>query len=96
MLFDLLAQLPGLIEAGSVVPDVEPEEPPGVDGFNTILNWISWGVIMLGLAGFMASAGYLAFASFTGREINGVKGLVICIIVCVLAVAAAAIVRVFV
>ncbi|PRZ11770.1 hypothetical protein BCL67_1311 [Nesterenkonia sandarakina] len=53
-------------------------------------------MIMLGLAGFLASAGFLAFASFTGREINGFKGLVISIIVCILAVAAAAIIRVFI
>ena len=54
------------------------------------------GVIMLGLAGFLASAGYLAFASFTGREIQGFKGLVITIIVCILAVAASTIIQVFV
>lgn len=81
--------------AGSL-PDISPEQPPGTDGFTTLLNWIAWGVIILGLAGFLASAGYLAFASFTGREITGFKGLVIAIIVCILATAAGAILQVFV
>lgn len=78
------------------VPNYEIEEPPGVGGFTTILGWIAWGVIALGLAGFLCSAGYLAFASFTGREIQGFKGLVIAIIVCILAVAAGGILAVFV
>jgi hypothetical protein len=78
------------------LPDVSPEQPPGTEGFTTLLNWIAWGVIILGLAGFLASAGYLAFASFTGREITGFKGLVIAIIVCILATAAGAILQVFV
>lgn len=58
-----------------------------------MLNWLSWAVIMLGLAGFLASAGFLAFASFTGREINGFKGLILTIIVCILAIGASAIIQ---
>jgi hypothetical protein len=80
----------------SALPQIDPEQPPGTEGFTTLLNWIAWGVIVLGLAGFLASAGYLAFASFTGREINGFKGLVICIIVCILATAAGSIIAVFI
>jgi hypothetical protein len=79
-----------------VLPDPTPEQPPGTEGFTTLLNYISWGVITLGLAGFLASAGYLAFAAFTGREINGFKGLVLAIIVCILATSAGAIMRVFI
>lgn len=85
-----------LYRVAGVLPDPTPEQPPGTEGFTTVLNWLSWGVMMLGLAGFLASAGYLAFASFTGREINGFKGLVIAIIVCILASAAGAIMRVFI
>ena len=48
--------------ATSVLPDPSPEEPPGVEGVTTVLNWLSWGVIVLGVAGFLVSAGYLAFA----------------------------------
>ena len=92
-MFDLIASGADTIAA---LPNPKPEQPPGTDGFTTLLNWIAWGVIVLGLAGFLASAGYLAFASFTGREINGFKGLVICIIVCILATAAGTIIAVFV
>ncbi len=82
--------------ATSVLPDPTPEEPPGFDGITTILNWLSWAVIILGVAGFLVSAGYLAFAAFTGREINGFKGLIISIIVAILATAVGVIFRVFV
>ncbi|QUC01861.1 MULTISPECIES: hypothetical protein [Cellulosimicrobium] len=82
--------------ATSVLPDPSPEEPPGVEGVTTVLNWLSWGVIVLGVAGFLVSAGYLAFAAFTGREINGFKGLVMSILVCILATGVGAIMRVFV
>lgn len=92
-MFDIIAAAQDSLSA---LPKVDPEQPPGTDGFTTLINWIAWGVIVLGLAGFLASAGYLAFASFTGREINGFKGLVICIIVCILASAAGAIIQVFI
>lgn len=92
-MFEALTVVPEFISA---LPNPQPEQPPGTEGFTTLLNWIAWGVIVLGLAGFLASAGYLAFASFTGREIQGFKGLVIAIIVCILATAAGAIMQVFV
>jgi len=85
--------------AGQVVanvPQVDPERPPGTEGFTRLLNWLSWFVIIAGVAGFLASAGYLAFASFTGREVNGFKGLVIAAVVCILATGASAILQVFV
>lgn len=84
------------VRVTGILPDPQPEQPPGTEGFTTLLNYISWGVITLGLAGFLASAGYLAFAAFTGREINGFKGLVLAIIVCILATSAGAIMRVFI
>jgi hypothetical protein len=80
----------------TTLPDPTPEQPPGTEGITTLLNWLSWIVIIMGMAGFLISAGYLAFASFTGREINGFKGLVIAIIVCILATGAGAIMRFFV
>lgn len=92
-MFDLIASGADTIAA---LPNPNPEQPPGTDGFTTLLNWLAWGAIALGLGGFLASAGYLAFASFTGREINGFKGLVISIIVCILATAAGTIIAVFV
>ena len=85
----------GISIAGNI-PNPTPEQPPGTEGFTTILNWIAWAVIIMGVAGFLASAGFLAFASFTGREINGVKGLIISLIVCILAISAGTIINVFV
>jgi hypothetical protein len=85
----------GISIAGSI-PNPTPEQPPGTEAFTTILNWVAWAVILMGIAGFLGSAGFLAFASFTGREINGVKGLVISLIVCILAVSAGTIINVFV
>jgi hypothetical protein len=93
MFFELLNTSVGL---ASVIPNPTPEQPPGTEGFTTILNWIAWAVILLGVAGFLCSAGYLAFASFTGREVQGFKGLVVSLLVCILAVAAGTIINVFV
>lgn len=84
------------IDIAAVIPNPTPQQPPGTEGFTIILNWIAWAVIIMGVAGFLSSAGYLAFASFTGREINGFKGLVIALIVCILAVSAGTIINVFV
>ncbi|MGL3808122.1 hypothetical protein ACSYDW_18750 [Paeniglutamicibacter sp. R2-26] len=84
------------INIAASIPNPTPEQPPGTEGFTTILNWIAWAVIILGVAGFLCSAGFLAFASFTGREINGFKGLIISLIVCILAISAGTIINVFV
>lgn len=84
------------ISIAGTIPNPTPEQPPGTEGFTTILNWLAWAVIIMGVAGFLASAGFLAFASFTGREINGVKGLIISLIVCILAISAGTIINVFV
>ncbi|MFC0247003.1 hypothetical protein ACWG8W_12330 [Citricoccus zhacaiensis] len=93
MLMDLMATASTF---ASVIPNPTPEQPPGTEGITTLLNWISWIVIIIGVAGFLASAGSLVFAAFTGREIQGIKGLAIAIIVCGLATGAGAIMRVFV
>lgn len=84
------------LDVAATIPNPTPEQPPGTEGFTTILNWIAWAVIIMGVAGFLVSAGFLAFASFTGREINGFKGLIISLIVCILAVSAGTIINVFV
>ena len=84
------------IDIAASIPNPTPEQPPGTEGFTTILNWIAWAVIIMGVAGFLVSAGFLAFASFTGREINGFKGLIISLIVCILAISAGTIINVFV
>lgn len=84
------------IDVAATIPNPTPEQPPGTEGFTTILNWIAWAVIIMGVAGFLVSAGFLAFASFTGREINGFKGLIISLIVCILAISAGTIINVFI
>jgi len=81
---------------GVSLPNPNPEQPPGTEGLTTIINWIAWIALFAGLAGFLASAGYLAFASWSGREMQGVKGLVIAIIVCILVGAAGGIIKIFV
>ena len=88
--------LTGLAHAAVALPNPTPEQPPGTDGFLTVLNWLSWIVIVAGLAGFLVSAGTLAFAAFSGREVNSFKGLVLALIVCILASAAGVIIQVFI
>ena len=48
------------------------------------------------MAGFLVSAGTLAFAALTGREFNSGKGLFLSIIVCILAVSAGVILQTFI
>lgn len=93
-MLDLLPPAADLI--ATALPKVTPEQPPGTEGFTTLLNWVAWGAIICGLAGFFISAGFLAFSAFTGREATGFKGLVISIIVCILVSAAGVILAVFV
>lgn len=81
---------------GATLPNPNPEQPPGTQGLVTVIDWIAWIALFAGLAGFLASAGYLAFASWSGREMQGVKGLVIAIVVCILVGAAGGIIKVFV
>ena len=78
------------------LPNPSPEQPPGTEGVVTILNWISWIVMVGGIAGCLISAGYLAFAAWTGREINGFKGLVLAIIACILAAGVGGIMQIFI
>lgn len=84
------------VDIAVTIPNPTPEQPPGTEGFTTILNWITWFVIGLGIAGFLVSAGYLSFAALTGREVNGFKGLVLALFVCILAVSAGTIIKVFI
>lgn len=80
----------------AVIPDISPEQPPGTEGVNTLLNWFSWGVIIVGLAGFFGALAVLGVSALTGREVTAVKGLVISIIVCILAVSVGVIMRTFI
>lgn len=79
-----------------ILPDPTPEQPPGTEGISTLLNWLSWGVITLGLGSFIGGCGYLIAAAFFGREAKGVKICVIAILGGILAGAAGAIMRMFI
>lgn len=78
------------------LPNIDPQQPPGTDGITTLLGWLSWIAIIAGLAGFLVSLSVLAFSAWSGREMTGVKGLVIGIVVCILAISAGTIIQVFV
>ena len=78
------------------IPNPTPEQPPGTDGIVTLLNWLSWIVIICGLAGFLISLIILAFSAWSGREVSGAKGLVVSIVVCILSVGAGTIIQFFI
>lgn len=92
-LFDLIANLPQLIPAdgNGVIPDTSPEAPPGMDGFLKLVKWVAWGATIICVIAFLVSAGRLAMAAFSGREIEGAKGLVIALIASVIIGSTAAI-----
>jgi hypothetical protein len=83
------------VKFGALIPDINPEMPPGMEGVNTLLNWIAGGVIVLGVGMFLVSAGSLIVGAINGREMNGFKGLAFSILGCVLATAAGVIMAVF-
>ncbi|VTR76034.1 hypothetical protein [Cellulomonas hominis] len=85
-----------IIRTASILPDPTPEQPPGTEGVQTLLNWLSWGVMIVGFGVFLGGAGVLGAAAFSGREAKGVKIIVIGMIVGILASAAGAIMRMFI
>ncbi|WP_258059281.1 hypothetical protein [Clavibacter michiganensis] len=84
------------ISVQGIVPNPTPEQPPGTEGLLTVLNWISWIVIIGGVAAFLVAAGTLAWAAHTGRESNSFKGLLLAIVSGILAAAAGGIMQIFV
>lgn len=92
----ILETISTLMTLPGVIPNPTPVQPPGMEPVATLVNWVAWAAIVIGVVGFLASAGYLAIASFQGREIQGVKGLAISIIACVLVAATGTIIQVFI
>lgn len=41
---------------GGIIPDTNPEPPPGAEGLTTLLNWISWACLIAAFVGFLVSA----------------------------------------
>ncbi len=89
----MLARLVALIPMD--IPDPKPVQPPGMEKISTILNWISWGVLMIAVAGFIVSLGMIVVGAVQGRDMHGMKGLVVSLIVCIALGAVGAIMRTF-
>lgn len=89
----MLARLVALIPME--IPDPKPVQPPGMEKIATILNWISWGVLMMAVAGFIVSLGMIVVGAVQGRDMHGMKGLVVSLIVCIALGAVGAIIRTF-
>lgn len=51
----------------SVVPDVNPEAPPGMEGLTTVIGWVGWGVLILCVIGVLITAGMMAVANRRGE-----------------------------
>jgi hypothetical protein len=77
------------------VPNPKPVQPPGMGAFTTILDWISWGVLMIAVAGFLVSLGMIVLGAIQGRDQHGMKGLFVSLIVCIALGAVGAIMRTF-
>lgn len=88
-MFNVLARVP------ADIPNPKPVQPPGMEGFSTILNWISWGVLMVAIAGFLISLGMIVLGALQGRDQHGMKGLFVSLIVCIALGAVGAIMRTF-
>jgi hypothetical protein len=73
-----------------------PVAPPGSEPILTIVNWVSWGAIVVAVIGFIVAAGGLALAHHTGREMDNFKGLAFALIAAILVGAAGTIVQTFV
>lgn len=92
----LLEFLQHTTNIAGVLPDPQPEQPPGTDGITTVINWVAWIALIAGVVGFLISAASLAVAAFSGRESNSFKGLVLSVVVCILVGAAGGILAIFV
>lgn len=66
------------------IPNPSPSTPPGMGGLTTILNWLAWAAIIIAVAAALISAGVLAFAALSGREMQGFKGFAIALVAAVL------------
>lgn len=78
-----------------IIPDPKPVAPPGTQGISTLLNWITWGVIIAAVAGFLLAAGSLAFAQYSGRSSDNFKGLAFAMLAAILAGSVGVIMRTF-
>lgn len=74
------------------LPNPTPTQPPGTDKLNTLINWGAWIVLFACLVGFFVSVAKLVQGAHTGREMDGMRGLVLSLVGCILVGAAGGIV----
>lgn len=62
-----------------------PEEPPGMGGLMTVVNWVAWGVVLACFLGALVAIGFIGVAVFNGRSnTEGFKGLLLSLVAIVL------------
>lgn len=65
--------------------DYTPEEPPGMGGLGTIVNFVAWGVLVVCLLGAFGAIGMIGASVYQGRgNSEGFKGLLLALVGCVL------------
>jgi hypothetical protein len=78
-----------------VIPNPTPVAPPGSGPVLVVLNWVSYGCLVIALLGFLISAGSLALAHHNGRASESFKGLAYAIGASILVGAAGGIMQIF-
>lgn len=61
------------------VVDPTPEAPPGSDAFSTVINWIMWAAIALGVFGLLAAVILIFVGVIDSRSSQGLRAfLIVC------------------
>jgi len=55
--------------------DVDPTQPPGTEQVQTIINWIGWGVMTLGIVGILIVAAKMMINNRRGEGGENAAGL---------------------
>ncbi len=65
--------------------DPSPEQPPGMGGLSTIVNYVAWGVVLVCLLGALGAIGMIGASVYNGRgSSEGFKGLLLALVGCVM------------
>lgn len=68
-----LSRVPGVVNPN-------PEAPPGSDLFSTVINWIMWGAIALGVLGLIIAVILIFVGVIDSRSQQGIRAfLVVCV-----------------
>lgn len=61
------------------VVDPTPEAPPGSDAFATVINWIMWAAVALGVFGLLAAVILIFVGVIDSRSSQGLRAfLIVC------------------